>query len=75
MYNFLWQWHAADDIFLELAFFFPPPFEKLNFYLSSLLLTLERKFLLPMFAQMEENVCILYAVFINLMSLTVWHRW
>lgn len=28
-----------------------------------------------MFAQMEENVCILYAVFINLMSLTVWHRW
>lgn len=28
-----------------------------------------------MFAQMKENVCILYAVFINLMSLTVWHRW
>lgn len=28
-----------------------------------------------MFAQMEENVCILYAVFIHLMSLTVWHRW
>lgn len=24
MYNFLWQWHAADDIFLELAFFFSP---------------------------------------------------
>lgn len=30
--------------FLELEFFsLPPPLEKLNFYLSSLLLTLERK--------------------------------
>lgn len=23
MYNFLWQWHAADDIFLELAVSLP----------------------------------------------------
>lgn len=39
------RWQAADDIFLEFEFFFslPPPLEKLNFYSSSLLLTLERK--------------------------------